>query len=388
MIACLIVLSISAFFVFFAMVGYPVALFAIDKINKPTSIRKDYSLEPTVTYMIVAHNEEKCIKEKLDNILSFEYPLEKIQVLIASDFCTDNTDIIVQKFIYEHPEINIVLHQSKEHKGKTNAQNETQKLATGEILIMTDANAIFDKAAIRELVSSFGSDDVWYVCGQLKYTNDYSDTGKSESFYWELELKQREIESNTQTITAGNGSIYAIRNNMYLDLKPVYCHDDRFPFLFALKKKKCLYNRDAVAYEKAGETNQDEFKRKVRMNRSILNIFVDMWRPLNVIKYHWFSLFYFGHRTCRYLLWFNHLLFFAASLTMIILGQYIVGGIFVGLQLLCLLLGILSIKHGFRNFFLRIVGYYSMTVLAQFIAAIKQMTGKSKPVWEKAESTR
>ncbi len=381
-------MALSALFVFYAMVGYPILLILINKIFRPKKIEKDYSYEPKVSYMIVAHNEEKCIFNKLENILSFDYPLDKIQVLVASDFCTDNTDMIVQEFINEHPELCIVLNKSKEHKGKTNAQNETQKLATGEILIMTDANSIFEKKAIRELVVCFSKKDISYVCGQLRYSNTENVTASSESTYWNLDLKMRDIESRFQTITAGNGSIYAVRNSEYIDVNPIRCHDSEFPYIYALKKNRALTNPDAISFEKAGEDNKDEFKRKVRMSRTILDIFKRMWKPLNVFKYKWFSLFYFGHRTTRYLLWFNHLLFFVASIVFTVLCHHIVGGILVGLQLLFFLLGIVSIKYKFKFKLVRLIGYYSMTVLAQFVAACKQLAGKSKPVWEKAESTR
>lgn len=388
MVACIIILSISAFFIFYAMVGYPVALLLLNKLFKRHGLEKDLSLEPQVSYMIVAHNEEKCIEAKLENILSFDYPMTKIQILIASDFCTDRTNDIVRSFMLAHPNINIVLNETKEHKGKTNAQNETQKLATGDVLIMTDANSIFDPRALRELVASFSDPDIWYVCGRLTYTNDTNSTGANESAYWRMDLKQREIESNFQTITAGNGSIYAIRNERYLDLKPIYCHDSQFPLLFALEGKKCKYNKDAIAYEKAGETNQDEFKRKVRMNRTILEVFISMWRPLNIFRYRWFSFFYFGHRTCRYLLWFNHLVFLITSVVFLSIGFYIPGGILVGGQLFLFILGIASMTFNVRPKLLRMVGYYALTVMAQSVAAFRQLLGKSKPVWEKAESTR
>ncbi len=41
-----------------------------------------------------------------------------------------------------------------------------------------------------------------------------------------------------------------------------------------------------------------------------------------------------------------------------------------------------------RNRVVRIVFYYCMTVMAQWKGVINVVTGKSKPVWEKAESTR
>ena len=179
-----------------------------------------------------------------------------------------------------------------------------------------------------------------------------------------------------------------MKNQEYIDIKPIFCHDSKLPFLYGLCKKRCLYNSNAISFEKSGETNRDEFKRKIRMNRSILNIFVDMWKPINCFKYKWFSFFYFGHRTCRYLIWFNHLVFFIVSIVLTVMGHYIFGGILLGLQVLFVLLGLISINKPLKFKPLRIIGFYSLMVLSQLVAAFKQLTGQSKPIWEKAESTR
>ncbi len=388
MIICIILMSISFFFIFYALIGYPLFLMILDKIFKPKKIKKDTNYEPTVSYMIVAHNEDKVIEKKLINALEIDYPKEKFQIIVASDYCTDDTDSIVEKFIEEHSEHNIVLYKSKEHKGKTNAQNEAQKISTGEILVMTDANAIFEKNAVRELVHSFADEAVAYVCGSLVYSNNENTTSSTESAYWNFDMKIRDIESRFQTITGGNGSIYAVKNSEYVDINPVDCHDSALPYIYALRKKKAIFNPEAISREKAGENNGDEFKRKVRMNRTILNIFKDCWRPMNIFCYKWFSIFFFGHRTCRYLIWLNHLIFFLSSIAFTAIGFYIIGGVLVGLQLFAFLTGIIAIKHTFVFKPLRWLGYYSLTVIAQMTGAYKQLIGKSKPTWEKAETTR
>src|SRR5690606_36200877 len=120
--------------------------------------------------------------------------------------------------------------------------------------------------------------DICYVSGRLVIINkDFSDVTSSENTYWDSDTRLRKIESDIQTITAGNGAIYACRNSDYYDFKPIKSHDGNMPRHYALLGKKALYNPDAVAYEKAGEVIEDEFKRKVRMNRGILiNILPDI----------------------------------------------------------------------------------------------------------------
>ena len=201
--------------------------------------------------MVVAHNEEKVILDKLNNLLNLNYPKDKIEFLIASDNSTDKTNDLVKNFIKRHPEYNIRLYESKKRKGKTNAQNEAHKIVTTEYLVMTDANSILDKNSIIELMAAFTSEDIAYVTGRLSYINeDSSFVSNAESGYWDNDLRIREIESRIQTITAGNGALYACRTNDYFHFNPIQSHDTAMPLFYALQGKRAIANHDAIAYEK------------------------------------------------------------------------------------------------------------------------------------------
>jgi len=378
---------VSGFIIFWAMIGYPLSLVIISKILKKSGLKKDYSYRPTVTVMVVAHNEEKVIKDKLENLIRLQYPKDKIEFLVSSDNRTDKTNDIVRDFIKSHPNEKIRLFVVKERKGKTNAQNEAQKTVTSEILVMTDANSILDEKSIIELVAAFTERDISYVCGRLVIINkDISDVSSSENTYWDSDTIIRRIESDIQTITAGNGAIYACRNVDYYDFDPIKCHDGNMPRYYALNNKRALYNPDAIAYEKAGEVIEDEFKRKVRMSRGILgNILPDI-RILNVFKYKWFSYFYFGHRTCRYLLWISHLIILITNV-MLIQESWFYLLVFIG-QVLFYLLALVKAITKVKNKLINLVYYYVITVIAQWVGVYNILTGKAKPFWEKAESTR
>lgn len=385
-IAIQIIFWICAFLIFWAMVGYPVSLKVLSKIYKKRELKKDYSHLPTVTVMVVAHNEEKVIREKLENICELDYPRDKISFLISSDNSTDATNEITQAFIEEHPEADMRLFCVKERKGKTNAQNEAQREVTSEFLVMTDANAMLDKNAVKELMAAFAAEDVSYVTGRLTYVNPGdSMTASSESGYWDSDLRSREIESRIQTITAGNGALYACRNSEYIYLDPIRCHDGNMPMHYAIHGKKALYNKDAVAFEKAGEVDEDEYKRKVRMCRGILRAILPDIRILNVFRCKWYSYFYFGHRTCRYLLWINHLLVYVLNALLVLHPVYFV--LFV-LQNLFYFCALLQLIFKTKNKLLQMIFYYCMTVIAQWNGVFNILTGKAKPFWEKAETTR
>lgn len=382
-----VVFWICVFVIFWANIGYPISIILLDKILKKKKLPKKLNYEPNVTIMIVAHNEEKLIKEKLENVLNLDYPKEKLEILISSDNSTDATNYIVKEFIDNHKERNIVLYEVKERKGKTNAQNEAAKLVKNEILIMTDANSMLKQNAVKELVSSFYNDTIAYVTGRLCYVNSKdNDTSKAENTYWDLDTKIRDIESRIQTITAGNGALYACKTKEYYDFEPIQCHDSSMPLYYALKQKRAIANHEAIAYEKAGENIQDEFKRKVRMNRIILSSILPDIKILNIFKYKWFTFFYLGHRTCRYLLWLMHILAYITS-AILLKQNYLYLLAFI-LQTLVYLVAIINMKFKLNSKILNMAYYYCMTIIAQIVGVKNILTGKAKPFWEKAESTR
>lgn len=377
---------LSAFLIFYAFVGYPLSLLLIKKFIKK-NMNIDTSLRPYVSIIVPAHNEEKVIEQKLKNLISLNYPRELLEIIIASDNSTDRTNEIVEKFMEENKDYNIVLYKANKRLGKTNVQNEAVKIAKGEILVFSDANSMLDKDAVIHLVSSFTSEDIIYVTGKLKYVNSLENpTSEAESRYWNFDLFMRKIESDIKTITAGNGAIHAIRKSEYVDFDPILSHDYAMPLHAGVNNKRAIYNPNAIAYEKAGEASRDEFKRKVRMFRAILYAIFGTPKKYNIFKYGWFSYFYFGHRTLRYSLFILHIVCFISNALLIKENTFY--SLMFLMQCIFYLLAICKKIFGFKNKIFYYPYYYSITLLAQLIGAINQLTGKSKPFWEKAESTR
>ena len=379
-----ILFFIALFAIFYAMIGYPLTLIILDKILKRKNAR-DYSNKPFVSIIISAYNEERVIERKLNNILESTYP--NFEVIVANDASTDATPQIVEDFIYAHPEANIRINTVKNHWGKTNAQDEAVEVANGEILVFSDANSMFKPDAIDELVAYFTDDSIEYVCGSLIYAKD-DDVASvvAENTYWDLELTMRRIESEIATIAAGNGAIYACRESDYRHYDLVSSHDYEMPLHAALNHKKALYNPDAIAVEKAGATTSDEFKRKVRMQRRILtNIFTNLKR-LNIFSYGWFSFFHFNHKTLRFLQAFNHIVLFVTNLALLNEGVFyrlfLIGQ--VGFYTLAAIGKLTETKNKIFYF----PRYYTLMMVAQLKGAFNEATGKSKPTWEKAETTR
>lgn len=383
----IIIWCVCAFIILWTMIGYPLFLQILDKILKAPPIKKDYNYLPSVTVLVVAHNEEKVIKDKLENLIDIEYPHNKFSIMVTSDFSTDKTNDIVKKFIEEHNDYDIRLHKTMNHGGKTNAQNEAVRQIKSELVIMTDANCIFKKDAIKQIVACFKDKNIKYVCGATIYINSSENrTANSETTYWNIDSRCRDIEGRIQSITAGDGNLYACRTNEYKEMPLIECHDSSFPVLFSLDGGRAVFDPSATVYEKAGENDKDEYKRKVRMNRNLFHNILPSKKILNIFKYKWFTVFWIGHRTCRYLLWFAHI--FLLILSGVLASNNIFWIVsFIG-QIIFYLLAIIGIIFKINNKYIKLIAYYTMTVFSQLHAIYNIATGKVKPTWSKAESTR
>src|SRR5699024_6948312 len=125
---------------------------------------------------------------------------------------------------------------------------------------------------------------------------------------------------------------------------------------------------------------------KVRMNRVLLMHILPSISILNFIKYKWFTYSYLGHRTSRYLLWISHLLLYIANLILAFpLPAYRI--IFI-LHSIIWLIALLAHYINIPGKVSILIHYYATTILAQWLGVINILTGKAKPFWEKAESTR
>jgi glycosyltransferase involved in cell wall biosynthesis len=239
-------------------VGYPLAAAALAGA-RGRAVRKA-ELTPDVTVVVAAHDEEAVIERRVRNLLELDYPSEKVAVVVASDASTDGTDGIVEAIAATEPRVRLI---RASRGGKVAAQNlAVRDLETG-IVAFSDANCMWEKDALRRLVESFADPEVAYVCGQLRLTE--ADGTNREGAYWRYELWLREQESAVGSITGGNGSIYAVRREDYVDVDPRFGHDLSFPYLMVQRGRRAVYEPQAHANEKPSRDIQDEYRRKVRM---------------------------------------------------------------------------------------------------------------------------
>jgi cellulose synthase/poly-beta-1,6-N-acetylglucosamine synthase-like glycosyltransferase len=238
--------------------GYPLAAAAAASRNGHRT-RRDDELLPSVTLVIAAHDEERVIAERLDNALALDYPRDRLEVVVTLDGSPDGTRRIARG--YESRGVTVL---DNPRGGKVAAQNAAVRATASDVVAFSDANSMWDPAALRRLVAHFADPEVGYVCGRLRLI-DPADGRNVEGHYWRYELWLRAQESRLGSITAGNGAIYAVRRSAYLELSPEHSHDIALPFRLRRAGQRSLYEPEAVATEPAAATTSAEWDRKVRM---------------------------------------------------------------------------------------------------------------------------
>jgi len=361
--------------ILFVYAGYPLLAGLLSVIFPKKHAVED--AEPTVTMIISAYNEEKVIAEKLNNTLALDYPGERLEIIVASDGSTDQTDAIVQRYA----DSGVVLLRFS-RMGKTGIQNESVRQANGEIVVFSDANAIYRKDAIRKLVRHFGDPSIGCVCGQLVYkATDDLRRAFGETIYWMYEKKLKSIESRLSSLVGVNGSIYAVRKSDYLFLDNELISDFVEPLEIVKNKKRVIYDPEAVSEEIVSESYSNEFNRKIRIFIRSLQGLIHMRSLLNPFRHGWFAFQLISHKLMRYLVPFFLL---AAMVSLLFLAHKLLYFCVFLLMLVFLILAIIGKfeeNNARKSIICNLFYYYILMNYANVQAWIRVIKGDKMTVW-------
>jgi cellulose synthase/poly-beta-1,6-N-acetylglucosamine synthase-like glycosyltransferase len=240
-----------------SQIGYPVALWLLRRfVGGRPAIGSD-ELLPSVSLIVAAHDEAAVIAAKVANALALEYPRDRLEVIVTDDGSSDETAALAQS-----AGASLVLRNAR--GGKIRAQDAAVRRARGKILAFSDANALWEPDALARLVEPFADDAVGFVCGQVAFVNPDGGSNQ-EGIYWRYEMALRELESDLSSVTAGNGAIYAVRREAYVEVDPVMGHDLKLPFTLVRAGWRCVYAPRARATERMVPSIEGEAARKRRM---------------------------------------------------------------------------------------------------------------------------
>ena len=219
--------------------------------------------EPSLSVLIAARNEEKDIGWKIVETLAWDYPPEKLEILVASDASDDSTDEIVKSM--SDPRITLV--RMKVRGGKVRALNRLAELAHGEILFFTDANAHIGPQALRLMVRHFADERVGCVTGDSRpiRERDNPAVASGASVYWSYESAVKRLENRIGSVLVCDGAIFCIRALLFDSLDPDLANDLETPMRIGAEGCWITHEPAALAFERDTTSPLEEFRRRRRM---------------------------------------------------------------------------------------------------------------------------
>lgn len=359
--------------ILYVYVGYPAIIAGLAFLFP--SRNKKGPVEPSVAVIVVAHNEEKIIRRKLENLLSLDYPPEKRRIIVVSDASTDETDKVVGEFSDQ----GIRLLKMETRGGKSAALNGVIPTLQEEVVVLSDTRQSWNIDSIRALVSNFADENVGAVSGELKIPADGKSGGVVEGvgIYWEYEKFLRKREALFDSTCGTTGCIYAIRRSLFEIIPDDTLLDDFvIPMNIVKRGKRVVFEEKAIAVDTPSESQRHEMRRKIRtLSGNYQAIFRMSWLLLP-----WKNRLFFqnlSHKLLRLVVPFLMIGLFFSSLLLFEKDFY--GVCFVG-QAVFYLLGILPPCSKFR--FLGAIRAFLLMNLTALLSLPVFLLGRQRVAWK------
>jgi cellulose synthase/poly-beta-1,6-N-acetylglucosamine synthase-like glycosyltransferase len=302
--ASLLVFLLSAGFIFYVLIGYPlILLLAARRSNR--LVRKDWRPR-SVSLILPVHNGEMWIESKLQSICALDYPRALLEIIIASDGCSDRTETLVEN--WGDSRIRLL---RLPRSGKAGAINAAIAVAGGEILFFTDVRQLLEPASLHNLVECFSDPSVGVVSGELVLAQGRKQDEESSGLYWRYEKWIRMRLSRIDSVLGATGCIYAMRRELAVPMPEDTLLDDVYlPLAAFFRGYRVILDGSAKAFDQPMPL-KTEFRRKIRTQAGVYQIigaYPALLGPKNRMWIHFVS-----HKLGRLLLPWALILNLAAS---------------------------------------------------------------------------
>ncbi len=296
---------LSLFMTFWTYFGYYLTLWLISFFYSRKIIKQEYF--PEVSLVITAYNEEKRIRQKIENTLALTYPRESFEIIIVSDGSNDKTEELVSLF----QDKGVQLLASPARHGKHYCQGQGIAIAKGEIIVLTDATTFLEIDALEKIVRNFADPIVGCVSGADRVQKVESNMG-GEGRYVEYEMRLRALESKVGSLVGVSGCFFAVRKELCQTWYNDMSSDFYLPIISYMKGYRAVMEPEAIGFYEVLKNPQEEFGRKVRTVVHGLEVLFKFRGIMNPFKYGIYSWQMISHKLFRWLVPICLALLFAA----------------------------------------------------------------------------
>lgn len=240
-------------------VGYPAWMWLLARVQ-PLPVQKQ-AVTPTVTVIIAAHDGERHIRAKLDNLRALDYPGANVDIIVACDGCRDATGALSR----ECGDRRVRVLEFAERRGKAACLNDAVAVARGEVLLLTDVRQKLSPTALRELVANLADPSVGAVSGELHLEDVTTGFAQGVDAYWRYEKLIRLSESRSGSTVGVTGALYAMRRELFEPLPTGTVLDDvLIPMRIAAAGRRVVFEPRALAWDQPSQQPAEERRRKIR----------------------------------------------------------------------------------------------------------------------------
>jgi cellulose synthase/poly-beta-1,6-N-acetylglucosamine synthase-like glycosyltransferase len=254
---------VSVLWLGYVYFGYPAGLWVLARVWRRTPAQR-HDFLPAVSVLISARNEGKDIGWKVRETLAWDYPPDRLQILVASDASEDCTDEILR----EISDPRLIFVRMQERGGKNAALNQLAGMATGDLLFFTDANSHVATHCLRRMVRYFADSRVGCVTGVEENPADANDRAMASGAraFLDYERLAKTLEGKLGSVLICDGAIFCIRRSLYSDVQPDLANDLELPLRIGHAGYWIMCEPEARAVEKGTSSSQEEFSRRRRIS--------------------------------------------------------------------------------------------------------------------------
>ena len=228
-----------------------------------------------ISVIVAVRNEEAVISECLNALLAQEYPLEKFELIVADDYSTDKTGSILELFSAKYNHLRLLkLADNNLSPGKKNAIEAAVDIATGELIVSTDADCVMEKKWLQSIANCYAATNAKMIVAPVAFKEEKTVFEKMQS----LEFIALMVSSggalyfNKAIMCNGANLAYtkSVFNEVsgFSDIGGIASGDDVL-LMYKIKKKYAdginyLKNKDAIVYTKAKQTVSEFIQQRKR----------------------------------------------------------------------------------------------------------------------------